>query len=190
MISRPTFEEAPLESRLWLKQRTRWLKGWLQTSLVHTRHPVRLIREIGWRQAIGFLLTGFGAVVAAALYPVYFATTLALVLNPPLAWNDASPLRSAVIALNVFNFFAGYCVFGVLVVAAYRLRGEKRPRGALRFLPAYWILLALACYRALLQLVLAPHRWEKTKHVGRVSPRRRPRSKPLQQLAASPTVSN
>jgi len=49
----------------------------------------------------------------------------------------------------------------------FHMRRGRRPAGALIFLPAYWLLLSIACYRALIQLVLAPHHWAKTPHLGR-----------------------
>ena len=42
VIPSTTYEEAPARLRPWLRQRTRWFKGWLQTWLVHMRSPVRL----------------------------------------------------------------------------------------------------------------------------------------------------
>ncbi|MCX5568361.1 glycosyltransferase family 2 protein [Kaistia nematophila] len=171
-ITRPTYEEAPRTMRLWLKQRTRWLKGWMQTFLVHMRHPVRLWRSIGSRRMLGFLLTGFGTIVAAAIHPVYIASAVALAIDPTVIWRAGSPLAAAVIFLNVFNFVAGYVVFALLSRATLRLRRKKRQPGVLPFLPGYWLLLSLACYRAFFQLLVAPHRWEKTQHHGQ-EPRRR-----------------
>ena len=178
MITRPTYEEAPLTSRLWLSQRTRWLKGWMQTFLVHTRHPVRLWREIGTFRLAGFLLTSFGSVLAAAVYPIYLLTALLLIIDPALLWRASSPLVAGFVMLNLFNFVAAYLVFSLLAGAAYRQRGRRRPAGALIFLPAYWLLLSLACYRALFELVIAPHRWAKTPHVGRQRALRRAQRRP------------
>jgi cellulose synthase/poly-beta-1,6-N-acetylglucosamine synthase-like glycosyltransferase len=171
-ITRPTYEEAPRTARLWLKQRTRWLKGWMQTFLVHSRHPLLLWRELGARRTLGFLLTGLGAIVAAAIHPLYIATAIALVIDPSALWRADTPLGSAMIFLNVFNFVAAYVAFAVLSRATLRLRRRKRQPGVLPLLPAYWLLLSLACYRAFFQLLVAPHRWEKTRHHGRARARR------------------
>lgn len=37
MIASPTLEEAPCRSRVWMMQRVRWLKGWMQTTIDPTR---------------------------------------------------------------------------------------------------------------------------------------------------------
>ncbi|WP_201402330.1 glycosyltransferase family 2 protein [Kaistia sp. 32K] len=165
-ITRPTYEEAPRTTKLWLKQRTRWLKGWMQTFLVHSRQPIRLWRALGPRRMLGFILTGFGAIVAAAIYPIYLATAVALLIDPSALWRAETPLGSAMIFLNVFNFVAAYVAFALLSRATLRMRQRKRQPGILLFLPGYWLLLSLACYRAFFQLIVAPHRWEKTKHHG------------------------
>ena len=47
-----TFEEAPARFGGWLRQRSRWMKGWMQTWSVHMRRPWRLWRDAG---AKGFL---------------------------------------------------------------------------------------------------------------------------------------
>lgn len=167
MIQSPTYEEAPTTARLWLAQRTRWLKGWMQTFVVHMRHPWRLWREIGSRRFLGFLLTSLGSLVAAAVHPVYLANALVLLLDPSLLWRPSSPLLAALIFLNLFNFIAAYWVFAMLSRLTFRLRGQPRPRGALIYLPAYWLLLSVACYRALFELITAPHHWAKTPHQGR-----------------------
>ncbi len=70
----PTLEEAPAALLPWFRQRTRWFKGWLQTWLVHMRHPIRLAGELGWWRLLGFNLTGTGILVSALIHPVYLAT--------------------------------------------------------------------------------------------------------------------
>ncbi|WP_018182065.1 glycosyltransferase family 2 protein [Kaistia granuli] len=175
-ITRPTYEEAPRTTKLWLKQRTRWLKGWMQTFLVHSRHPVRLWRELGPRRTLGFILTGLGAIVAAAIHPLYIATAFALLIDPSALWRAESPLGSAMIFLNVFNFVAAYVAVALLSRATLRFRSKRRQPGILIFLPGYWLLLSIACYRAFLQLIVAPHRWEKTKHHGQAGRSRAPAS--------------
>lgn len=177
-ISRPTYEEAPRTADLWIKQRTRWLKGWMQTFLVHTRHPIRLWRDIGPRRTIGFTLTGFATLVAAAIHPIYFLTVFAVLLDPSVMWQTKNPLDAAIIFFSLFNLIAGYASFALLSRATLRLRGKKRSPGLLWFLPIYWLMLSFACYRAFFQLIVAPHRWEKTKHHGQVQPTPMPTTEP------------
>src|SRR5262249_20487325 len=107
-IDLPTLEEAPPTLRVWVNQRTRWFKGWLQTWLVHARRPILAARELGWRGMIGFNLTATGLLVSAVIHPVYLATLVIAAVNPLRLWGDGGILASSVIGLNLFNLFAGY----------------------------------------------------------------------------------
>src|SRR5271165_7076977 len=42
-----TSEEAPHELGNWFRQRVRWQKGWIQTLIVHSRHPRDFERDLG-----------------------------------------------------------------------------------------------------------------------------------------------
>ena len=53
MIDSDTEEEACAEVRPWIRQRTRWIKGYMQTALVHLRSPRRLVRQVGIIDALG-----------------------------------------------------------------------------------------------------------------------------------------
>lgn len=167
-IAVPTLEEAPAAFGPWLRQRTRWFKGWMQTWLVHTRHPVRLARQLGLRGMIGFNLIGTAIVVSSIVYPVYLFTLIALLANPvKLLGGDT--ITAFVASAHVLNLCAGYLAMIILGGRALRVRGRGREARGLVFLPVYWFLMSLASYRAVFQLVVQPHRWEKTPHRRRRS---------------------
>jgi cellulose synthase/poly-beta-1,6-N-acetylglucosamine synthase-like glycosyltransferase len=69
-ITSRTYEEATFHLGAWSKQRTRWLKGWMQTLLVHTRQPVRLVREMGLTGAAAFVTLLGGTLLSALVHPV------------------------------------------------------------------------------------------------------------------------
>jgi cellulose synthase/poly-beta-1,6-N-acetylglucosamine synthase-like glycosyltransferase len=172
-IDLPTEEEAPAALNPWLNQRTRWFKGWMQTWLVHMRHPVRLAREIGWRGLLGFSLTGTGLIISAIIHPIWLLTLVAVFTYPLGLWGDGSILASSVIGLNLFNLGAAHWAMIALARRSLTLRGRRRETRALIGLVPYWLLMSVASYRALWELVASPHQWRKTPHRGR---RRRPRS--------------
>ena len=165
-ITLPTLEEAPASTVDWLRQRTRWFKGWMQTWLVHMRRPVLLFRELGPLGFLGFNLIGAGMLVSAVIHPVYLASFILLAADPLALWTEAGAIGSAVIGANLFNLAAGYLAVALLTERALALRGRSRELPALIGLPVYWLLMAVACVRALVQLVVRPHLWEKTPHVG------------------------
>lgn len=166
-IDLPTLEEAPATLGPWMRQRTRWFKGWMQTWLVHTRQPLRLLRELGWRRILGFNLIATGLIISALIHPIYLATLVTIVVDPFCLWGDGSALAAMVVGLNLFNLCAGYTAMATLARRTLKLRGNGRYAWALFALPLYWLLMSLASYRALAHLVLRPHQWEKTPHRGR-----------------------
>ena len=165
-ITLPTLEEAPASTGDWLRQRTRWFKGWMQTWLVHMRRPVLLFRELGPLGFLGFNLIGAGMLVSAVIHPIYLLSFILRAADPLALWTEAGAIGSAVIGANLFNLAAGYLAVALLTERALALRGRSSELPVLIGLPIYWLLMAVACVRALIQLVLRPHLWEKTPHVG------------------------
>ena len=54
VVNSTTYEEANNEPFNWIRQRSRWIKGYMQTFLVHMRHPVKLWKKLGWKGFLGF----------------------------------------------------------------------------------------------------------------------------------------
>jgi hypothetical protein len=163
-LTLPTWEAAPERLRPWFAQRTRWFKGWMQTWLVHTRRPVRLAWQLGPRGLAGFAAVGTGLIVSSLVYPVYLATLVAVATDPQRLWGDGGILAAVVVGVDLFNLVAGYVAMALLAGRSLRRRGRPvEPRG-LVLLPVYWLLMSLASYRAVAELLLRPHHWAKTPH--------------------------
>lgn len=56
VINSTTMEEANTSIPNFIRQRSRWIKGYMQTTLVHARQPLALIRQIGVRRFLSFVL--------------------------------------------------------------------------------------------------------------------------------------
>ncbi len=155
VMNRPTWETPPGPLVTWLPQRTRWLKGYLQTWGVHTRHPWRL----GVRGAAALVMTVGAGLVSAAVH------------GASVTWMAASVLVAAMAGLTPETPIAGVAVMLVGAGAAWLacLIGARRagiPYGPVQMLaaPAYWSLLSLAFFHALWRLVKEPFAWDKTRH--------------------------
>lgn len=162
-IATPTFEAAPLELGVWVRQRTRWFKGWLQTWLVHMRNPWRTARELGIGSFIIMQILFAGMVLSALAHP--FLVVTAFVLAAELFMErPMGALKSVLFAVDVTNIACGYTAF--LLLGWQSLRGMERLRfwRVVLLTPVYWVLLSFAAWRALLQLLDQPHLWEKTPH--------------------------
>jgi len=163
MIASTTHEEAPARFSPWLRQRTRWFKGWMQTWCVHMREPVKLWRDLGPRGFGAFQLVVGGNVLAALVHPIFMVTTIAAVAAgiPAASAGDASAVIAALYGLSLLT---GYTSSAVLCCIGLSRRGLRRSAWVLLLMPLHWFLLSLAGWRALYQLLAAPYAWEKTEH--------------------------
>lgn len=172
MIDSTTWEEAPIHFGVWLRQRTRWLKGWMQTYLVHTRQPALLLRELGLPAFIGFHVYSGGAILSALAFPLVCAiTAIELARGDWLMPPEGSAGRVLWIAA-AFNLGAAYLASVVAGMLAVCRRGWPGLAFQAPLMPVYWVLISIAAYRAMLQLVAAPYLWEKTAHRSRRRPLR------------------
>jgi glycosyltransferase XagB len=157
-----TLEEANSDFINWVKQRSRWHKGYMQTWLVHMRNPLRLHHDLGLKGFWGFQLTLAATPLLALLNPVFWLVAgLWLIAKPPLVAELFPPVLyyPAMLCLVLGNFLGFYrTVVG--------LRLERKPGLLLSIFaqPLYWAMMAIAAIRAVLQLVVAPSFWEKTLH--------------------------
>jgi cellulose synthase/poly-beta-1,6-N-acetylglucosamine synthase-like glycosyltransferase len=158
MLDSTTFEEAPNQLGVWLKQRSRWMKGYMQTWLVHTRAPFGLIRRAGLSGFFAFHLFIGGSVAAALANPLLW-----LIFVCSLWWAPrGDPHGTALIALS--GLIGGNTLLTVLATVGPLRRGwrDLAPYGLTVTL--YWGLISLAAWRGLKQLVTNPFHWEKTAH--------------------------
>ena len=164
MIDSVTEEEAACQWNNWLKQRTRWQKGWIQTYGVHTRQPFKLMGIIGPVRFLGFQAMIGGLILSPVAHLVFaVVAVVALWQGWLLGMFDGGPLAWAG-WIAVFNLFAGYTAslsLGLLAVAA---AGWEDMRWKVLTMPVYWFGIAVACLRAVKQLFRDPFTWEKTRH--------------------------
>lgn len=168
-----TWEEAPTTLAVWLPQRTRWLKGWMQTWLVHTRRPGALKAALGGIGAAGVHAVMGGLVVSALVQPIFLALLAYQVANGALLTTSDSVIETGLLWISWGNLAVGYLVSMTIGVVSVAQRGRFWLAPAALFMPLYWLLISIAAYRALYQLVRSPFLWEKTPHgMGRRRSRR------------------
>ncbi|MEM6381560.1 MAG: glycosyltransferase [Pseudomonadota bacterium] len=160
-----TREDAPRHFVPWLRQRSRWFKGWWQTWLVHMRSPLALLRDLGPKGFTAFQLTLLAVLVSMLIHPFFFAaivwSTIELVRAPPAA----DSLETLLYGLACANFLLGYVAAGALIWAGGLRRGlpNASPWVTVQ-IPVYWLLMSAAGYLALWELIWRPHHWHKTPH--------------------------
>ena len=162
VVNSTTFEEANNDPMNWIRQRSRWIKGYMQTTLVHMRNPAQLIRRIGWWGFLGFNFFITGTSITFLLYPILLLFLLIYAIVK-LAFVTAL-FPEWVLYIATFNLVAG----NALMIYVNMLSVFKRKYyelilfGALN--PIYWLMHSIAAYKGLWQLIYKPFYWEKTEH--------------------------
>jgi cellulose synthase/poly-beta-1,6-N-acetylglucosamine synthase-like glycosyltransferase len=179
VVPSTTFEEAPARLGPWLRQRTRWLKGWMQTWLVHMREPRMLVRDLGPAGMLTFQLVVGGNVLAPLVQPIFVACIAYTLMSDAVLFGTDGPLVASLTWLFGITIGAGYLSSIALGALGLRQRGLLATAWVLVFTPIHWLLLSLAAWRALFQLLSDPYRWEKTEHgLARTSRRGRMAERP------------
>lgn len=160
-----TLEEACTTFRAWRHQRARWIKGWLQTLLVHQRAPRQMLREVGWRGLITlYALLGAG-VFAALAHPLFLGVMLTAILRHITAYHTpAGFMELWSVCLSLTVFVMGYIGACRCTLAGLARTGQWRLLPWLALLPFYWLLISSAAWLALWDFIRRPHQWRKTAH--------------------------
>lgn len=173
IVDSRTWEEANSRFGNWIRQRSRWIKGYMQTWLVHMRNPYKLWKEIGTRGFMGFQVMVLATPIIPLINPIYWLMILLW-----YGWHaDFIPqffpgviYYMSAIELYVANFFfvfsniAGvYWVINDMENKKQRYVSHRLVKWAL-LTPLYWGMMSISAYKAAWQLVTKPFYWEKTVH--------------------------
>lgn len=162
VVDSTTFEEACCRTGQWIRQRSRWMKGYMQTLLVHTRRPIRLIRATGPLGFLSFIFFIGGTIIAGLVNPIFWTLYLVWLIASVTGFDPIFP--QFLLFISLFNLLAGNGTFMYLSMLA------PIHRGWLKLIPysltvfGYWVLISIAAYRGLWQLLRNPFFWEKTQH--------------------------
>ncbi len=165
VLRRQTLEDAPTSIRVWMNQRTRWFKGWLQTWLVLMRAPLSLCREMGLPAFLVFNLLIAGMLLSSLAHPfILLFIVMALIRIFQTAGDGTTLISHLLFAMDCVNVLGSYvavlCVGRIVMVAH-----EKRLIGwRWAGLPLYWMMISFAAWRAVLELASNPFLWRKTPH--------------------------
>jgi cellulose synthase/poly-beta-1,6-N-acetylglucosamine synthase-like glycosyltransferase len=164
MLDSTTYEEANPRLRNWVRQRSRWIKGYMQTLLVHVRGGWDLKRTRD-PHFLTFLLIIGGKVLVNFINPLMWLLTIAYfvfrpvigpaveALYPPLIFYPAALTLLVGNLLFVYTFLLGSARRGNRDLIKYGLLA-----------PLYWLMMSVAAAKGLWQLIVNPHYWEKTVH--------------------------
>nr|WP_264597175.1 glycosyltransferase family 2 protein [Rhodoblastus acidophilus] len=177
-IDAATYEDAPVTLSAWMGQRSRWMKGWMQTLSVFLRTPRAQIRKMGF-------LPAFAAVCAMAslLAGPLFGPLYSLRMAHDLFFGDLlNP--GDIQGLIVSGFSLSVAFFGLLAFILPNVIGMRRRKlkvsPLLILSPIYLLLVSFAAWRALLEWTRKPFVWTKTDHT--------PRPKEIEPRCSAPSL--
>lgn len=162
VIDSTTWEEANSHLPNWIRQRSRWIKGYVQTWLVQMRQPVRLWRQIGWRDFLSFQAIVGGGFFLLLANPFFWGLAVIWYLTEPSAIEALFP-QPLFLAASI-SFFIGNFVFVYTCALGALRRGYFSLVKYTLLLPLYWALMSVAAWKGALQLIYRPSYWEKTTH--------------------------
>jgi hypothetical protein len=156
-----TYEEANCRLFNWFQQRTRWIKGYMQTYLVYMRKPLEFMRHTGVQGFISFQFIIGGTVFANLCNVILWMIFITTYFFP----NSTEFMFSeTVLKIAFYNFIAGNLILISIHVMAACRRGLYRLVPYAFLTPFYWILMSVASYIALYELIFKPSYWYKTEH--------------------------
>jgi cellulose synthase/poly-beta-1,6-N-acetylglucosamine synthase-like glycosyltransferase len=197
-----TLEEANPRVKNWIRQRSRWIKGYMQTYLVHMRHPRSFLPPSRWRDFISLQLVVGGRTLVLMVNPVLWTLLFIYLLFRPVVEHTYHTLFPA----PVLYMGTTCLIFGNLLYVYTTFTGclKREQHDLIKWallMPIYWAMSSWAAFIALRQLITKPHYWEKTSHglhmsngpvLGKPIPEglevREDMRKPVESPAPSPTT--
>lgn len=161
MLASTTWEEAVATMPAWVRQRSRWIKGHLQTWMVHSRRGA--LRAFGLRGYVLMALATAGVMATLLINPLAWTVVL---LWLAVGWSivDAhDPWSVAGLVVGAGGLLANLLLVGISVAACVGLRRRDLLPAAVQ-MPFAWVLQSLAAWRAAWEFVARPFHWEKTRH--------------------------
>lgn len=161
VLDSTTLEEANSDFVNWIKQRSRWYKGYAQTLLVHLRDPRAFHREVGLRAMLFACLFVGGTPLLAAMNAFFWTCVIVWFLFHPHFFLEVLPTLTYFLGLISWVLGNAWVTYSWLLSAR---RSEDKLILAALLSPLYWIMMAAAAIKAVVQLVTDPSYWEKTQH--------------------------
>jgi len=162
VVNSTTYEEANNEPINWIRQRSRWIKGYMQTYLVHMRNPVALIKRLGWKGFLGFNFFIGATPLTFLVYPFLLAIFISYLVF------DLSTIRTLfpdwILFMSIFNLMVGnILMIYINMMAVFKRRFYELILFSIAN-PVYWLMHSVSAFKGLYQLIVKPFYWEKTEH--------------------------
>lgn len=160
-----TLEEANSGVKNWFAQRTRWIKGYMQTYLLHMRRPQDFIRDWKEPHVLTFQLIIGGKVLSMLINPLMWGMTISYFLfRAHIGTFIESLFPMPILYMGIFSLFLGNFLYLYYYMVGCAKHGHHELVKYAIFVPFYWLAMSVAAWAALYKFAVAPHYWSKTKH--------------------------
>lgn len=171
IVDSTTYEEANSDLRNWYNQRSRWIKGYLQTYAVHMRNPGRYFARGNWRDFFLFQLIVGGKILSLFINPLMWVTTVCYFLfRAQTAVFIESLFPGPILYLGAFSLIFGNFLYVYYYMVGCVKRGYDGLVKYVFLIPLYWLGMSFAAWKALYEMVVKPHYWAKTVHGFHLAP--------------------
>ena len=158
VIDSTTWEEANSQLRNWIRQRSRWIKGYIQTYLVHMRNPAKLFQRLGLKNFLSFQLMVGGVPLVLLCAPFLW------IMTAIGCFRSIATTHYYFGVINIIPLILYFVVFLFLGICGAIVRHNYDLLSYALLLPSYYALQSYAAWKGLYQLFTNPHYWEKTEH--------------------------
>jgi cellulose synthase/poly-beta-1,6-N-acetylglucosamine synthase-like glycosyltransferase len=161
-VDTQSYEQAPTSYMAWMRQRRRWIDGFMQTYLVHMRHPVRLYRDLGAIRFLVFQVIVGGGPFLLLLNPFFLLMTAAYAVTGANVIRQIQPPITYYQSMLCFVVGNSFFLFLLMLGSMRKQMWSAVPW--ILFSPLYWIAMSHAAVAAVYDLIFQPRTWHKTEH--------------------------
>ena len=184
-INTITWEEAPPKLYPWIKQRSRWNKGYLQTLFHHFKAPHKLLKEIGFSSTVFLIFQLTSPFVFAISIPglilffVYWIDWVGIASLDPLSDMIYESFKENSIAfyITLFTFTFGALYSPFMAIEALFRQGDAYSLKLIKYaflFPFYAAFQSISSLMAIYEMILRPKVWHKTHHGFSIDPNNNP----------------
>lgn len=160
-----TTEEANSSLKNWFRQRSRWIKGYIQTYLVHMRRPHEFVATKRTIHIITFQLIVGVKILSLIINPLLWGTTiLYFTLRSSIGPLIESFFPTPIFYIGAFTLLVGNFLYLYYYAMGAAKRGMWELISYSVFVPFYWLFMSTAAIYAVWELLIKPHHWQKTHH--------------------------
>lgn len=149
LINSTTLEESPIHISSWLKQRSRWIKGHILTSMLHSK---QLYNKFNPKQILGLYFHLYLPNITYILLPIYLSIRL---------FTTEKPIFTYLLYINIC---LGIIIPTVCCILVIKRKQWKNMKLSILLFPFYYFLFPIASIKSCWEVLTKPFHWDKTNH--------------------------